>query len=65
MFKDFIKEGVNVNLYPIISLVMMFVFFVALSLRAMMYKKKELTEMAAIPLDKNFDINNETTVSHE
>jgi len=65
MFKDFIKEGTNVNLYPVISLVMMFVFFVALSVRAMMYKKKELNEMAGIPLDQNFGINNETTISHE
>ncbi len=65
MFKDFIKEGAGVAYYPIISLVMMFVFFVALSVRALMYKKKELQEMAGIPLDKNHSINNETITSHE
>jgi cytochrome c oxidase cbb3-type subunit 4 len=51
MFKDFIKEQAGVQLYPIVSLLMFVVFFVALSLRAMMYKKPELEEMSNIPLD--------------
>jgi cytochrome c oxidase cbb3-type subunit IV len=51
MFKDFIKEQAGVQFYPVVSLLVFIIFFVALSVRAMMYKKHELQEMSAIPLD--------------
>ena len=50
MFQDFIKEDLGYQLYPVISLVVFVLFFVALSIRAMMYNKKELQEMSSIPL---------------
>ena len=53
MFKDFIKEQAGMQFYPVISLVTFVVFFVALSARAIMYRKKELDEMSNIPLDND------------
>jgi cytochrome c oxidase cbb3-type subunit IV len=51
MFKDFIKEQAGIQFYPVISLVTFIIFFIALSVRAMMYNKKELQEMSSIPLE--------------
>jgi hypothetical protein len=50
MFKDFIKEQANVQWYPIISLVTFILFFAALIVRTMMYKKTEIQEMSNIPI---------------
>jgi hypothetical protein len=55
MFKDFIKETQGIQLYPIISLCVFVLFFVVLSIRAMMYNKGELKELGAIPLDDTMD----------
>jgi cytochrome c oxidase cbb3-type subunit IV len=51
MFKDFIKEQAGVQFYPIISLVVFILFFVALTIKALMYKKEEMQEMSSIPFD--------------
>jgi len=62
MFKDFISDDIAVQIYPIISLVVFVIFFVALSFRAMMYNKKELQEMSSIPLDTPYTSINESKI---
>jgi len=51
MFKDFIKQSHDLQVYPIISLLVFVVYFLALSAKALLYKKAEIAEMAALPLD--------------
>ena len=53
MFKDFVKQQIDMQWYPVVSLVMFVVFFLALSIRAIMYKKAEMDEMSHIPLDQD------------
>jgi hypothetical protein len=53
MFKDFIKQQTDMQWYPVTSLVTFIVFFLALSIRALMYSKKELKEMGSIPLEND------------
>ncbi len=65
MFKDFISDDIAVQIYPIISLVVFVLFFVALSLRAVMYSKKELQEMSSIPLDPQYTQINEPVNSQK
>ncbi len=65
MFKDFIKQDIAVQLYPIMSLIVFVVFFIALSMRAMMYNKQELNEMSSIPLDASDAPVVETINSHK
>lgn len=55
MFQDFIKTDMGVQIYPIISLVVFVIFFIALSIRAMMYNKQELHDMSSIPLSDDLN----------
>ncbi|HEY4629172.1 MAG TPA: CcoQ/FixQ family Cbb3-type cytochrome c oxidase assembly chaperone [Flavobacterium sp.] len=44
-------EGVSI--YPIISLLIFFIFFVGLGLWVFSYKKEKINEMSQIPLNDN------------
>lgn len=41
----------NVEIYPIISLLMFFIFFVVLYAWVIGYKKEKITEMSLLPFD--------------
>jgi cbb3-type cytochrome oxidase subunit 3 len=43
----------GVAIYPILSLLIFFIFFVGLGLWVFSYKKEKLEEISQIPLDKN------------
>lgn len=42
----------GVEIYPILSLLIFFFFFVGLALWVFSYKKEKIREMSAIPLDE-------------
>ncbi len=60
MFK-FIKQYVesidNVNIYPMISLLIFFLFFVILLFMVKKMSKERLSELSNIPLDKEENTN--------
>ena len=43
----------GVSIYPILSLLIFFIFFVVLGIWVFSYKKEKITEMSEIPLDEN------------
>ncbi len=43
----------GVEVYPILSLLIFFVFFVGLGIWVFSYKKEKIDEMSQIPLDDN------------
>jgi cytochrome c oxidase cbb3-type subunit 4 len=44
---------VGVQIYPILSLLIFFVFFLGLGIWVFSYKKEKIDEMSHIPLDEN------------
>ena len=44
----------GVEIYPILSLLIFFLFFVAPGLWVFSYKKEKITELSQIPLEENF-----------
>lgn len=44
----------GVEIYPILSLLIFFLFFVALGIWVFSYKKEKISELSNIPLDDNF-----------
>lgn len=44
----------NVQIYPIISLLIFFIFFVGLFVWVFTAKKEHITEMSNIPLENNY-----------
>lgn len=59
----FIKHNMEtilgIEIYPIISLLIFFTFFIALYIWVFTYKKETIKEMSAIPLEDNCVINPE------
>lgn len=51
MFKDFIKQQIDYQFYPIISLLTFIVFFAALIIRTFLMKKEDVEEIKNIPLN--------------
>ena len=58
----FIKQNMDtingVEIYPIISLLIFFIFFVALYVWTYTYKKDKITEMSHIPFENENEIDN-------
>lgn len=46
----------GVEIYPILSLLIFFLFFIALGFWVFSYKKDKITEMSEIPLDEGLII---------
>jgi cytochrome c oxidase cbb3-type subunit IV len=44
----------GVEIYPILSLLIFFLFFVALGIWVFTYKKEKINELGQIPLNDNF-----------
>lgn len=58
----FIKHNmetiVGIEIFPIISVVLFFSFFVGLIIYAVKMKQSEVDEISALPLNDSLDINN-------
>jgi hypothetical protein len=59
MYKQILQSIQNVEIWPIISLVMFFVFFVGILIRVLLIKKKFIRKMENMPLDDG-TINNQS-----
>jgi cytochrome c oxidase cbb3-type subunit 4 len=63
MFK-FIKQYAesisNVNIYPLISLVIFFLFFIALLVLVKKMKKERVAELSALPFDDSDPVLNKS-----
>ena len=53
MFKHYFERIQNVELWPIISLVIFFLFFLALTLWAFRVDKRYINKMKKMPLEKD------------
>lgn len=58
----FIKQNmdtiIGIEVYPIISLLIFFIFFVALYTWTFTYKKEKITELSQIPFENETEIDN-------
>jgi len=58
----FIKQNmdtiIGIEVYPIISLLIFFIFFVALYTWTFTYKKEKITELSQIPFENENEIDN-------
>lgn len=52
MYKDVIRSIAEIDLFPIISFVIFFAFFIGLMVYVVKLKKSEVNKMAAIPLEE-------------
>jgi hypothetical protein len=59
MYKQILQSIQNVEIWPIISLVMFFVFFVGILVKVLLIKKKFIRKMENMPLDDG-TINNQS-----
>ncbi len=62
MFSNYLSSIKGVSIYPIISLVLFFVFFIVVVMRIFMMDKKVVRQMENIPLN---DDNGELTTNLE
>ena len=53
------EQIAGVEIFPIISLLLFFVFFIIVGYMVMTADKKYIEEMKNLPLDKNNDLNDE------
>lgn len=65
----FIKHNMEtiagIEIFPLISFILFFAFFVGLIIYAMRLSKSSVDEMSSIPLNDGGDLNNANTLSHE
>ncbi|MCO6357755.1 hypothetical protein BXY85_0683 [Roseivirga pacifica] len=62
MFKHYFEQVHNVEIWPIISLSIFFVFFVGLLVYVLRIKKDHISHMSAMPLNED-DPENDLTSS--
>lgn len=55
--KHHMETIVGIEIFPLISLVIFFVFFVGLFIYVAMTDKKQINEISRLPLDTNEDSN--------
>ena len=60
MFKNYFKGIEGIADYPVVSLVIFFLFFIAMLIWWFLADKKELGEMSRLPLEDIAKQNNET-----
>ncbi len=53
------EQIAGVEIFPIISLLLFFIFFIIVGYMALTADKKYIEEMKNLPLDKNNDLNDE------
>lgn len=58
MFKHYFERIQNVEIYPIISLVIFFVFFISLLFYVWVLNKKYIHKMSNMPLEADTSDNN-------
>ncbi len=58
MFSNYLKDIEGIGIYPIISLLVFFIFFVIMLLWMFKIDKKYIKKMQELPLDSNNNPNN-------
>lgn len=53
MFKHYFEIIDGIDIYPVISLLIFFLFFISVTAYLFLVDKKYLREMSSLPLDKN------------
>lgn len=61
-FANYLEHITGVSIYPLISLLVFFIFFVVLLFFVVKMDKKLVAEVAALPMDNDEDIKNESYV---
>jgi len=54
-----LEQIAGVEIYPIISLLLFFIFFIVVGYMVLSADKEHMEEMKNLPLDKDHDLNNE------
>jgi cbb3-type cytochrome oxidase subunit 3 len=58
MYKHFLKEMSGIEIYPLVSLSIFFLFFIALIVYVFTMKKSNITELKHIPLEDSENSKN-------
>lgn len=58
MYKDILKEMAGIEIYPLISLSIFFLFFVGLTVYVIFLKKEKLETLSNIPLENDTEQEN-------
>jgi hypothetical protein len=58
MIKDVLQSIANVEIYPIIALILFFISFLAVTIKVLMMDKTKLAKYAQIPLEDNDSVVN-------
>ena len=53
MIKDVLQSISNIEIYPIIALILFLVSFLAVTLKTLFMNKAELARLSRLPLDEN------------
>ncbi|ANQ51126.1 cbb3-type cytochrome c oxidase subunit 3 [Flammeovirga yaeyamensis] len=61
MYKDVLRSIEDVEIFPVIGILIFFTFFVAWSIYAFSMKKDEVAELSSMPLDLDEDTENNST----
>lgn len=64
MVKELLQSIDGVTIFPIISLLFFFIFFIGMLIKVFKMDKRHLREMSQIPFDKDMNISNNGENSH-
>ena len=65
MISNYLSSIENVNIYPIVTLILFFIVFVGVVIWIFTRDKEYITELENIPLDKKKSINNSEMENEE
>ncbi|MEM6764940.1 MAG: hypothetical protein AAF824_18175 [Bacteroidota bacterium] len=55
MYKDVLRSIDDISLFPVIAILIFFVFFLLLGIRVVKMDKKHVNKMSSLPLDEEGD----------
>ena len=53
MYKDVLRSIQDIGIFPVISFVFFFAFFILMVIWVMMYKKEEVNELSSLPFESS------------
>ncbi len=57
MYKDVLRSIDDISLFPVIAILIFFVFFILLGIRVVKMDKKHVNKMAGLPLEEEENVS--------
>ena len=57
MYKDVLRSIDDISLFPVIAILIFFVFFILLGIRVVKMDKKHVNKMAGLPLEEEDNVS--------